>query len=118
MPDFDDAIGDMTEDLLDEAGEEYTYRNQAGGATATVTAVKSSPPSFQIDNGNGLLIEVRPVEFKMLTSDLPFGNPVKGQRFERGMNVWEIQPTAGEKCFYQQSPQMTRIHTKLISGTG
>lgn len=118
MSDFDDDVGDMVDELLTAAGDEYTYRNCAGGETVTVTAVKSSPPSFQNDNGNGLLIEVRPVEFKMLTSDLPFGNPVKGQRFERGSNVWEVQPTTSEKCFYQQSPQMTRIHTKLISGTG
>ena len=118
MSDFDDAIGDMTDDLLDEAGDEYTYRNGLGGEAETVTAVKSSPPPFQIDNGQGLLIEVRPVEFKMKTADLPFGNPVKGQRFERLGNVWEVQPTTSDKVFYQQSPQMTRIHTKLIQGTG
>jgi len=118
MSSMENDIGDMVTDLLTAAGDAYNYRNGAGGATATVTAVKSSPPSFQIDNGNGLLIEVRPVEFKMLTSALPYGNPVKGQRLERGGSVWEIQPTTGEKCFYQQSPQMTRIHSKLISGTG
>ena len=118
MSGMDNDIGDMATDLLTAAGDAYTYRIGAGGATATVTAVKSSPPSFQIDNGNGLLIEVRPVEFKMLTSALPYGNPVKGQRLERGGSVWEIQPTTGEKCFYRQSPQMTRIHSKLISGTG
>ena len=118
MSSMDNDIGDMVTDLLTAAGDAYTYRNGAGGATATVTAVKSSPPSFQIDNGNGLLIEVRPVEFKMLTSALPYGNPVKGQRLERGGSVWEIQPTTSEKCFYQQSTQMTRIHSKLISGTG
>lgn len=118
MSDFDDDVGAMASDLLVAAGDAYTYRNGAGGAVATVTAVKSSPPSFQIDNGDGLLIEVRPVDFKMKTSDLPFGNPVKGQRFERLGSVWEVQPTTSEKCFYQQSPQMTRIHTKLIQGTG
>lgn len=118
MSDFDDDVGDMTSDLLEYAGDSYTYRDVNHGRSAAITLVKSSPPSFQIDNGNGLLIEIRPVEFKCLTSDLPFGNPVKGQRIERSGNVWEIQPTTSEKVFYQMSPQMTRIHAKLISGTG
>ena len=118
MPAFIDAQETHVDRLLAQAGEEYTYRNGAGGATDTITLVRSTPPPFQIDNGNGLLIEVRPVEFAAKAADLPFGNPVRGQRIERGGSVWEIQPTTSEKCYHQPSDHMLWIHAKLISGTG
>lgn len=119
MSAFDDAIGEMATDLLTEAGDSYTYRDGAGGDTATVTLVKSTPRPFAVDNGNGHVIEVRLVDFKCLTADLPYGNPEVGHRIESGGNIWEVQPPpTSEKCFYQMSPQMTRIHTRLIEGDG
>lgn len=110
----EDAIGDAMEDLLPTLGAEFTYRNGANGATTPVDAIKRDQPSFQVDSGNGLLIEVRPTDFLMLTSDLPYGDPVRGQRLESGSSIWEVQPTVSEKVFRRVSSQMTRIHTKLI----
>lgn len=115
MSGFDDEIGDMVDDLLTEAGGAFTYRHVVTSQEETITARKSVLPSFQIDNGAGFLIEVRPADFIMKTAALPFGNPVKGQRIEDGSEVYEIWSVSGEKCFRQISPQMTRIHTKRIA---
>ena len=60
MSDFDDAITDMTGDLLAVAGSSFLYIR--GNVTATVTLQKSVQQPFQIDSGNGSLIEVRPVD--------------------------------------------------------
>ena len=115
MSDFDDAIGEMVDDLHDEAGASFNFRDTGSpGAVTAVTARMSTLPSYQVDNGNGSLIEVRPVDFIVKTSDLPFGNPVKGQRIETGTTIYEIWSVNNEKCFRQISPQMTRIHTKRI----
>lgn len=112
MSAFDDAVDDMTDDLLNEAGESYSYVAPQG--TAIVTMAMSSPQPFQIDSGNGFVVEVRPVDFKIRTGDLPYGDPVPGHKIKRGSNVYEVHPLANEKCFYQMNGQMTRIHTKLV----
>ena len=117
MSDFDEDVSIGIESFYIEAGDEYVYRTAPGGDTATVTAVKSTLTPYQVDNGNGLLIEVRPEDFKIRVDDLPFGLPAKGQRFERDGIVWEVNPTVSEKCFRILSPSMVRIHTKRIAGT-
>ena len=116
MSDFDDAIGDMVDDLLTEAGSSWTYRDApgTGSADATVTARKSVLPPFSFEGGPGHIVEVRPIDFIMKTSALPFGEPVRGQRLLSATETYEVWSLNGEKCFRQISPQMTRIHTKRI----
>lgn len=112
MSDFDDAVGDMTTDLLAEAGASMKYLR--GNASATVTLRKSVQPVYQIDSGNGSLIEVRPVDFIGLTSALPYDPPARGDRLIVGGETFEVQPTVSETVFRRLSSQMTRIHAKQI----
>lgn len=112
MSDFDDAIGDMTSDLLTEAGTSCVYRR--GTTSTTITLRKSSQQSFFMDAGNGQMIEVRPVDFIGLTSALPYDPPEKGDLIISGGDRFEVQPTTSEKVFRRISPQMTRIHAKQV----
>jgi len=112
MSDFDDAIGEMTIDFLVEAGTSCVYRR--GNTTATITLRKSQQPSYQIDSGNGSLIEVTPVDFVGLTTALPYDPPERGDRITIGSTAFEVQPTTSEKVFRRISQQMTRIHTKQV----
>jgi len=113
MSDFDDAIGDMTTDLLAEAGGSFTYRR--GSVNTAITLRKSQQQSFFLDAGNGQTTEVRPVDFIGLTSALPYPEPQKGDLIIGGGIRYEVQPTTSEKVFRQISGQMTRIHTKRIN---
>lgn len=112
MSDFDDAVGDMATDLLAEAGGSFVYLRD--NVTTTVTARKSVMAPILIETVSGNTIEVRPVDFLMLTADLPYPIPLKGDQFKAGGLTWEVQPTTSEKVFRQISPQMTRIHTKQV----
>ena len=112
MSDFDDAIGDMTEDLIAEAGEPYVYIR--GNVTATVTLRKSAQQSQFLDAGNGQQIEVRPVDFIGPTAAMPYAIPLRGDRIKGGGVVYEVQPTVSEKVFRVISPKMMRIHTKQV----
>jgi hypothetical protein len=112
MSDFEDAIGDMVSDLLAEAGGSFFYFR--GSERTPVTFRKSVLTPMIIDTGNGTLIEVRPVDFICLTSDLPYAVPLRGDQIRSGSLTWEVQPTTSEKVFRQISDQMTRIHTKQV----
>lgn len=112
MSDFEDAIGDMATDFLVEAGSSFVYRR--GSTTSTITLRKAQQPSYQIDSGNGSLVEVTPVDFIGLTLSLPFDPPERGDRISAGGMIYEVQPTISEKVFRRISPQMTRIHTKQV----
>jgi hypothetical protein len=112
MSDFDDAIGDMTSDLLAEAGGQFVYFR--GTDKTTVTMRKSVLAPMIIDAGTGTLVEVRPVDFILLTADLPYGDPQAGDQIRSGLLTWEVLPTLSEKVFRRISDQMTRIHTKQI----
>ncbi len=114
MPDFDDAIGDMVDDLLTEAGRSVTCL-RGGVAAGTITMRKSPQPSQYIDNGNGGLIEISPVDFIGKTSELLFDPPLRGDQFVVAGETFEVLPTVGEKVFRRISPQMTRIHTKQVA---
>lgn len=112
MSDFDDAIGDMTSDLLTEAGLSCVYLR--GTTSTTLTMRKSSGQPYPVDAGNGLIVEVRPVDFICLTSALPYVQPMQGDRVVCGGLKFEVHPPTGDKVFRQISPQMTRIHTKQV----
>ena len=114
MSDLDDAVGEMAEDLLVTAGRTVTYY-RGGVAAGTPTMSKQSQPSLYVDNGNGGLIEVSPVDFVVKTSALPFDPPLRGDRLVVGGETFEVLPTVGEKVFRRISPQMTRIHTKQVA---
>lgn len=112
MSDFEDAIGDMTDTLLEEAGLSCLYIR--GNDTATLTMRRStSRPQF-IDNGQGHVLEVRPVDFICRTSALPYAIPQAGDIIRCDGVRYELQSVGGEKVFRQQSPQMTRLHTRQI----
>ena len=112
MSDFDDAIGDMTSDLLTEAGTSCVYLR--GTTSTTVTFRKTSGQPYPVDAGNGIIIEVRPVDFIGKTSALPYSQPLQGDRIICGGLKFELHPTTDDKVFRQISPQMTRIHTKQV----
>lgn len=112
MSDFDDAIGDMVEDLLTEAGGSFLYLR--GTTTTTITLRKSVLPSMFLEPEPGLQIEVRPVDFIGLTTALPYDPPERGDRIIGGGVTFEVMPTTSEKVFRKISEQMTRIHTKQV----
>lgn len=112
MSDFDDAIGDMTQDLLTEAGGSFVYHRDQ--TSTTITLRKSTLRPVQMENGEGVIVEVRPVDFIALTSALPYAVPLAGDQITGGGKRYELQPTTGQKVFRQISPQMTRLHTNEI----
>ena len=112
MSDFDDAIGDMATDLLAEAGGSFVYLR--GTSKTTVTMRKSNLAPMILEAGNGTQIEVFAVDFILLTSDLPYGDPQRGDQIKSGGLTWEVLPTTSEKVFRRISDQMTRIHTKQV----
>jgi hypothetical protein len=112
MSDFDDAIGDMTTELLSEHGSSCVYRR--GNVSSSVTLRMSTLQPVQIDSG-GQVLEVRPVDFIGLTIQLPYTTPEPGDRITLGTGVYEVQTLLSEKVFRQISPQMTRIHTLRVN---
>lgn len=112
MSDFDDAIGDMTTDLLTEAGGSFVYHR--GTTSTTITLRKSTLPPVQMENGEGVIIEVRPVDFIALTTALPYAVPLAGDKITGDGETFELQPTTGQKVWRQISPQMTRLHTNKV----
>lgn len=112
MSDFDDAIGDMTTDLLTEAGGAFVYLR--GNAASSLTLRKSTLQPQQMEAGDGMVIEVRPVDFIGLTIDFPYTEPLRGDRIKGGGLTFEVQSQTGEKVFRMISPQMIRIHTKQV----
>jgi len=112
MTAFDDDIGVMVTDFLIEAGDPYTYRR--GSTTTTITLAKSVMPSQWVDQGDGSIVEVRAINFKALTSALPYDTPEQGDQIAGGGEVYELHPTVSEKVFRQLSPQFTRLHAKRI----
>lgn|GEM_PF-1143954 len=114
MSDFDDAIGEMVEDLLAEAGQTVTYFR--GVESHSVTARKAAGRTQFVDLGNGQIVEVRPVDWILLQADLPYPQPQAGDVILSAGLRYELQPFAGEKVFRQTSPQMVRLHSKMIGG--
>lgn len=112
MSDFDNAIGDMTTDMLTEAGGSFVYRR--GTLKTTLTLRKSMQSPTLIDKGEGLIIEVQSVDFIGLTIAMPYDPPERGDQIVGGGFTYEVQPTVSEKVFRRISQQMTRIHTKQI----
>lgn len=114
MSALEDAVGEMADDLLDEAGRSMTYFRDRVSA-GTVTMSKHQQQSQYIDNGQGGVIEITPVDFLAKTSTLPFDPPLKGDKIVDGTATYEVLPTVSEKVFRRISPQMTRIHTKQVA---
>jgi hypothetical protein len=113
MSDFDDAIGDMTDILLDEAGGAFVYHR--GAESASITLRRSGQMPYQVDNGNGQIVEVRTVDFIAKTTSLPYAVPLRGDKITGGGLTYEVNPPpGGDKVFRQISPQMTRLHTKQV----
>ena len=113
MSDFDDDIGDLASDLMDEAGDSFDYWR--GTTKTVVTMAKSQLPSDYIDDGTGGVTEVQQYNFKCPTSSLPYAIPKQGDRIIGGGETYELNPTTSEKVFRQLSPQMTRLHTKRVA---
>lgn len=109
---WDADITDATQDLLTEAGGSFVYVR--GNMTATVTMRKSDQLPLQIDSGNGSILEMMPVDFIALTSALPFAIPLQGDLIRAGGKTYRVQPVTGDKCYFQKSPTMTRIHTVQV----
>lgn len=110
---FEDSIGDMTDDLLAEAGEACVYLR--GSSAYSITLRKSRQQPMTMETGAGQIIEVRPVDFIAKTVDLPYTELLKGDKIKAGGRTYEVQPTTGEKVDRVISDPMTRIHTKLVN---
>jgi hypothetical protein len=112
VSDFDDAIGDMTDDLLTEAGESCTYIR--GTESTTITLRRAAGRTQYQDNGNGGVLEIRPVDWIARNIALPYATPLPGDLIIAGNQRFELQPFAGEKVFRITSPKMVRLHSKQV----
>jgi hypothetical protein len=109
---FEDAVTDMTSDLLAFAGESCVYVR--GSTSSTLTLRRSQQRSQYLDTGNGVIVEVRPTDFIGLAASFPHEQPRAGDRIKCDGKWYEVQPSTGEKVFRQITPTMLRIHTKAI----
>lgn len=114
--DLEAAVGLMADDLLTINGQAVSYLRD-GVEAGTPTMSKQRQPAQYIDNGNGGFIEVVPVDFVCKTADLPFNPPLRGDQIVVDGEIFEVLPTTGEKVYRVISSQMTRIHTKQVSGS-
>lgn len=114
MPDLDDAVGEMVTDLHEVAGRTVTYY-RGGVNRGTLTMSRHRQQSQYVDNGQGGIIEVTPVDFIALTSELILDPPIKGDKIVVAGETFEVLPTTGEKVFRRIGDQMTRIHTKQVA---
>lgn len=111
---LDGGMTIMTDKLLSYAGTSCKYVR--GSASHSVTARKSTMVPVLVDNGQGQILEVRPIDFLFRTSDLPYAIPQRGDQIEMGGSWFEVMPPLGsEKVFRQITPAMTRVHTKQVS---
>jgi|AntAceMinimDraft_10_1070366.scaffolds.fasta_scaffold45908_3 hypothetical protein len=113
MSDFDDAIGDMTQELLTEAGSSCVYHR--GATSTTIVMRKSAQQPMLIDNGDGIIVELRPVDFICLTLTFPYAEPVRGDQITLSGSTYEVQAMNSEKCYRIISDQMLRIHSKKVN---
>lgn len=111
---WDADISDAASDLLTEAGGSFVYIR--GNQTTTLTLRKSVQQPMLMDQGNGHILEVRPVDFIGLTTALPYDPPERGDIIKGGGMTFEVVPTTGEKVFRRITQTVTRIHTKQIGG--
>lgn len=119
MPTFEDAIGDMVDDLHAEAGRIVSYRRD-GVSLGTATMSRHRHPSRSFDDGEGGVIEVLPYDFIAKTADLEALNadpPLTGDRIVVGTETYEVLPLVAEKTFRRVGDQMIRIFTKQISAS-
>lgn len=114
MPDMEDAVGEMVTDLHAEAGRTVTYLRD-GISLGTMTMSRHRQPTSYLDNGQGGVIEVTPVDFIALTEELLVDPPLRGDQIMVGTDRYEVLPTIGEKVFRRISDEMTRIHTKQVA---
>ena len=109
----EDLIADDFTDLLAERGQSFVYCR--GNSTSTVSMVKQTQRTEQVDSGNGLIVEVIAVDFKCLTSALPFAVPKQGDQLKAGGETWEICPQPGGSKVYQQiTKTVTRLHAVQV----
>ncbi len=112
MAGLDDDVGDMVEDFLTFQGASRTYRRGVSSESVTMARLIQRPVTVE---SNGLIVEVRGVDWIMDADDLPFGEPATGDEIIDGSDTYEVLPTVGEKVFRRVSPKLIRIHSKQVS---
>lgn len=112
MSDLDTDVSSMMTDFLEVAGDSFVYLR--GSTSTTITLRKSVQLSVVIDNGNGHVLTVKPVDFIGLTSALPYDPPLKGDQIVGGGMTFEVQPTVSEDVYRRITATQTRVHTKRI----
>ncbi|NBW11704.1 MAG: hypothetical protein EBR82_27100 [Caulobacteraceae bacterium] len=105
---LDDGVASMVGSLLAVAGSVYTYTR--GSSSATVTMRRTTPENETLDD-NGQYVSTKFDDFLIGTSDMPYGDPVQGDRISTSSTVYEVQPRGGEQVFRRSNPSMTRIFT-------
>jgi len=113
---LDDAVSSMVDSLLGSDGVECEYIRE-GAVLGTMTLSIRKQPSQVIDNGQGGLIEILPVDAIGKAADLPSGEPKRGDRIKAGETTYEVLPTVSEKVFRKISDSMIRIHMKQVATT-
>lgn len=110
-----DGVAWMVGELTEHAGTSCTYHR--GGQSDSVTMVRSPQPTQALEI-DGRVIEWQPVDFKIKTSLLPFGEPQRGDQIRCTVNgdvlVHEVHMPGNSPPFRDLSGVMTRIHTKVI----
>lgn len=109
----EDQIADDFTDLLAERGQAFLYCR--GCSETSVDMVKQEQRPEQVVAGDGSMIEVRIVDFKALTDDLPYAEPQAGDKLKSGSLTWEVRPQpGGNKVFQTITGTVTRIHTVQV----
>ena len=104
--------GDFT-DLLAERGQSVLYCR--GSQTSTVSMVKQQQQTMMVEPGDGLSVEMVIVDFKCLSSALPYSVPRQGDRLKVGGQTFEVCPQpGGNKVYEQRTATVTRIHTVQV----
>jgi len=114
MSGFETDITDMVDDLLAVAGESFTY-SRGSLTTSGVNMRKSTRPPMAVEMADGTTVEVRPYDFILRTSALPYGAPKAGDIIRDGTYTYEVQPTTHDKVSLELGTGMTRIHSQRIN---
>ena len=92
---------------------------QRGDQQADVAATVGKTV-FDLDDGAGAVIREESRDYLILTADLPFGLPERGDRIGEAQNgqtiVYEVVGPGHEPCWRYSDPnrKTVRVHTKQI----
>ena len=93
----------------------YQRRDQQADVAATI-----GKTVFDLDDGAGAVTREESRDYLILTADLPFGLPQRGDRIDEAQNgqtiVYEVVGPGHEPCWRYSDPnrKAVRVHTKQV----